>query len=114
MSNHTLRMVSRVLCASDRLWERFWEPRGPSGLGDNNVLPSLISYLHFQFQDDAEAVNHSLKKMNSDLDTKYSKFNKDSPGVVSDLLLQLEVRSSGLVMLARPKGQAKHHNLPSR
>lgn len=43
--------------------------------------------------------------MNSDLDTKYSKFNKDSPGLVSDLLLQLEVRSSGMVALARPKGQ---------
>uniref|UniRef100_A0A8C0ZDP3 Envoplakin n=1 Tax=Cyanistes caeruleus TaxID=156563 RepID=A0A8C0ZDP3_CYACU len=42
------------------------------------------------FQDDAEAVSRSLKKMSSDLDTKYSKFNKDSPGVVSDLLLQLE------------------------
>uniref|UniRef100_A0A8B9FCI4 Envoplakin n=1 Tax=Amazona collaria TaxID=241587 RepID=A0A8B9FCI4_9PSIT len=43
-----------------------------------------------KFQDDAEAVSHSLKKMSSDLDTNYSKFNKDSPGVVSDLLLQLE------------------------
>lgn len=43
-------------------------------------------------------------KMNSDLDTKYSKFNKDSPGVVSDLLLQLEVRFSGLVAPARPWG----------
>lgn len=40
-------------------------------------------------------MSRSLKKMSSDLDTKYSKFNKDSPGVVSDLLLQLEVRPSG-------------------
>lgn len=52
--------------------------------------------------------------MNSDLDTKYSKFNKDSPGLVSDLLLQLEVRSSGMVALARPKGQTKCYNLPSK
>ncbi|KFM07659.1 Envoplakin, partial [Aptenodytes forsteri] len=51
-------------------------------------LKSVESYK--KFQDDAEAVSCSLKKMNSDLDTKYSKFNKDSPGVVSDLLLQLE------------------------
>ncbi|KAM6403301.1 envoplakin-like [Rhynochetos jubatus] len=51
-------------------------------------LKSVESYK--KFQDDAEAVSHSLKKMNSDLDTKYSKFNKSSPGVVSDLLLQLE------------------------
>ncbi|KFQ92661.1 Envoplakin, partial [Nipponia nippon] len=51
-------------------------------------LKSVESYK--KFQDDAEAVSRSLKKMNSDLDTKYSKFNKDSPGVVSDLLLQLE------------------------
>lgn len=56
----------------------------------------------------------SLKKMNSDLDTKYSKFNKDSPGVVSDLLLQLEVRSSGLVALAKPKRQTKRYNLPKK
>uniref|UniRef100_A0A8C0BKP8 SH3 domain-containing protein n=1 Tax=Buteo japonicus TaxID=224669 RepID=A0A8C0BKP8_9AVES len=51
-------------------------------------LKSVESYK--KFQDDAEAVSRSLKEMNSDLDTKYSKFNKDSPGVVSDLLLQLE------------------------
>ncbi|KFO88871.1 Envoplakin, partial [Buceros rhinoceros silvestris] len=51
-------------------------------------LKSVESYK--KFQDDAEVVSHSLKQMNSDLDTKYSKFNKDSPGVVSDLLLQLE------------------------
>ncbi|KFQ80617.1 Envoplakin, partial [Phaethon lepturus] len=51
-------------------------------------LRSVESYK--KFQDDAEAVSRSLKKMNSDLDTKYSKFNRDSPGVVSDLLLQLE------------------------
>lgn len=56
----------------------------------------------------------SLKKMSSDLDTKYSKFNKDSPGVVSDLLLQLEVRSSGLAALTRPKGQTKCHILPRK
>ncbi|NWZ89189.1 EVPL protein, partial [Nesospiza acunhae] len=51
-------------------------------------LKSVENYK--KFQDDAEAVSRSLKKMSSDLDTKYSKFNKDSPGVVSDLLLQLE------------------------
>ncbi|KFP79318.1 Envoplakin, partial [Acanthisitta chloris] len=51
-------------------------------------LKNVESYK--KFQDDAEAVSRSLKKMSSDLDTKYSKFNKDSPGVVSDLLLQLE------------------------
>ncbi|XP_010216349.1 PREDICTED: envoplakin [Tinamus guttatus] len=51
-------------------------------------LKSVESYK--KFQDDAEAVSDSLKKMSSDLDTKYSNFDKDSPGVVSDLLLQLE------------------------
>lgn len=50
--------------------------------------------------------------MSSDLDTKYSKFNKDSPGVVSDLLLQLEVRPSGLVALTRPKSKPKVKNSP--
>ncbi|KFO64360.1 Envoplakin, partial [Corvus brachyrhynchos] len=57
-------------------------------------LKSVESYK--KFQDDAEAVSHSLKKMSSDLDTKYSKFNKDSPGVVSDLLLQLENEEKAL------------------
>lgn len=77
--------------------------------------PCLFFYPHLQFQDDAEAVSRSLKKMISDLDTKYSKFNKDSPGVVSDLLLQLEVsevfRAGGT---ARPKGQTKCYNLPCK
>uniref|UniRef100_A0A8C8SS88 Envoplakin n=1 Tax=Pelusios castaneus TaxID=367368 RepID=A0A8C8SS88_9SAUR len=51
-------------------------------------LKSVESYK--KFQDEADAVSQSLKKLNSVLDTKYSKFNKDSPGVVSDLLRQLE------------------------
>lgn len=57
-------------------------------------------------------MSRSLKKMNSDLDTKYSKFNKDSPGVVSDLLLQLEVRSSGLVALPDLRGRPNVTTFP--
>ncbi|KFP29493.1 Envoplakin, partial [Colius striatus] len=57
-------------------------------------LKSVESYK--KFQDDAEAVSRSLKKMNSDLDTKYSKLNKDSPGVVSDLLFQMENEEKAL------------------
>lgn len=57
-------------------------------------------------------MSRSLKKMSSDLDTKYSKFNKDSPGVVSDLLLQLEVRPAGLVAPTRPQGKSKVKNSP--
>ncbi|XP_054834865.1 envoplakin [Eublepharis macularius] len=53
-----------------------------------NHLKNIENYR--KFYDDADAVSHSLKKLNSDLDTKYSKFNKDSPGVVSDLIHQLE------------------------
>lgn len=48
-------------------------------------------------------MSRSLKKMSSDLDTKYTKFNKDSPGVVSDLLLHLEVRSLGQLAPSRHK-----------
>ncbi|EMP23783.1 Envoplakin [Chelonia mydas] len=51
-------------------------------------LKSVESYK--KFQEDADTVSQTLKKLNLDLDTKYSKFNKDSPGVVSDLLHQLE------------------------
>ncbi|XP_062830054.1 envoplakin [Anolis carolinensis] len=43
-----------------------------------------------KFHDDADAVSQSLNKLNSDLDTKYSRFSKDSPGLMSDLILQLE------------------------
>ncbi|XP_062976401.1 envoplakin [Elgaria multicarinata webbii] len=53
-----------------------------------NHLKSLENYK--KFYDDADAVSQSLNKLNHDLDTKYSKFNKDSPGVVSDLNRQLE------------------------
>ncbi|XP_074870273.1 envoplakin isoform X1 [Carettochelys insculpta] len=51
-------------------------------------MESVESYR--KFQEDADTVSLTLKKLNSDLDTKYSKFNKDSPGVVTDLLFQLE------------------------
>ncbi|XP_048345833.1 envoplakin [Sphaerodactylus townsendi] len=53
-----------------------------------NHLKSIENYR--KFYDDADAVSQSLKKLNDDLDTKYSKFNKDSPGVVSGLVQQLE------------------------
>nr|XP_020660739.1 envoplakin [Pogona vitticeps] len=53
-----------------------------------NHLKNIENYI--KFYDDADAVSQSLDKLNSDLDTKYSKFNRDSPGVVSDLILQLE------------------------
>nr|XP_028572776.1 envoplakin isoform X1 [Podarcis muralis] len=53
-----------------------------------NHLKNIENYR--KFYDDADAVSHSLNKLNNDLDTKYSTFNKDSPGVVSDLFLQLE------------------------
>ncbi|KAJ7316049.1 hypothetical protein JRQ81_002211 [Phrynocephalus forsythii] len=53
-----------------------------------NHLKNIENYR--KFYDDADDVSQSLNKLNSDLDTKYSRFNKDSPGVVSDLILQLE------------------------
>ncbi|XP_072846610.2 envoplakin [Pogona vitticeps] len=53
-----------------------------------NHLKNIENYI--KFYDDADAVSQSLDKLNNDLDTKYSKFNRDSPGVVSDLILQLE------------------------
>nr|XP_033817796.1 envoplakin [Geotrypetes seraphini]XP_033817797.1 envoplakin [Geotrypetes seraphini]XP_033817798.1 envoplakin [Geotrypetes seraphini]XP_033817799.1 envoplakin [Geotrypetes seraphini]XP_033817800.1 envoplakin [Geotrypetes seraphini] len=40
-----------------------------------------------KFQEDADAVSQCLKKVNSNLDTNYS---KDAPGATSDLLRQLE------------------------
>ncbi|KAH0629515.1 hypothetical protein JD844_011620 [Phrynosoma platyrhinos] len=53
-----------------------------------NHLKNIENYR--KFYDDAEAVSQSLNKLNHDLDTKYSQFNKDSPGLMSDLILQLE------------------------
>uniref|UniRef100_A0A8D0EFZ1 Envoplakin n=1 Tax=Salvator merianae TaxID=96440 RepID=A0A8D0EFZ1_SALMN len=52
-----------------------------------NHLKSIENYR--KFYDDADAVSQSLNKLNNDLDTKY-KFSKDSPGVVSDLIRQME------------------------
>uniref|UniRef100_A0A8D2LLQ9 SH3 domain-containing protein n=1 Tax=Varanus komodoensis TaxID=61221 RepID=A0A8D2LLQ9_VARKO len=53
-----------------------------------NHLKNIENYK--KFYDDVETVNQSLNKLNHDLDTKYSKINKDSSGVVSELNLQLE------------------------
>ncbi|KYO31183.1 periplakin [Alligator mississippiensis] len=51
-------------------------------------LKSVENYK--KFQDDADAVDQSLKTLKSNLDTKYNNFNKESPGMVSDFLCQLE------------------------
>ncbi|XP_015675187.1 envoplakin [Protobothrops mucrosquamatus] len=51
-------------------------------------LKSIENYR--KFYDDADAMNHLLNKLNNDLDNKYSKFNKDSLGIVSDLMCHLE------------------------
>ncbi|XP_061472236.1 envoplakin isoform X1 [Rhineura floridana] len=51
-------------------------------------LKSIENYR--KFYDDADTVSQLLNKLTKDLDTKYSTFNKDSPGVVSDLFLHLE------------------------
>ncbi|XP_053155328.1 envoplakin isoform X3 [Hemicordylus capensis] len=53
-----------------------------------NHLKNIENYR--KFYDDVDSVSQSLNKLTNDLDTKYSKFNKDSPGVVSDLIRQLE------------------------
>uniref|UniRef100_A0A8C2YHE7 Envoplakin n=1 Tax=Coturnix japonica TaxID=93934 RepID=A0A8C2YHE7_COTJA len=68
-------------------------------------LKSVENYK--KFQDDAETVSRSLKKMSSDLDTKYTKFNKDSPGVVSDLLLHLEAVKQAEKSIADLKRRSK-------
>uniref|UniRef100_A0A669PVG6 SH3 domain-containing protein n=1 Tax=Phasianus colchicus TaxID=9054 RepID=A0A669PVG6_PHACC len=68
-------------------------------------LKSVENYK--KFQDDAETVSRSLKKMSSDLDTKYTKFNKDSPGVVSDLLLHLEAVKQAEKSIADLKKRSK-------
>ncbi|XP_066469470.1 envoplakin [Tiliqua scincoides] len=57
-------------------------------IGQEKHLTNIENYK--KFYDDADAVSQSLNKLNNDLDTKYSRFNKDSPGVVSDLIRQLE------------------------
>lgn len=86
------------------LWELSWEQTPHERWGQQcSPTSDCFSCPCLQFQDDAETVSRSLKKMSSDLDTKYTKFNKDSPGVVSDLLLHLEVRSLGLVEPSRLK-----------
>uniref|UniRef100_UPI00398F6FEE envoplakin a n=1 Tax=Pristiophorus japonicus TaxID=55135 RepID=UPI00398F6FEE len=43
-----------------------------------------------KFHCDADTLGQSIKKRNVELDNKFSKYNKDNPRVVSDLLYQLE------------------------
>uniref|UniRef100_A0A670XXP6 SH3 domain-containing protein n=1 Tax=Pseudonaja textilis TaxID=8673 RepID=A0A670XXP6_PSETE len=56
-------------------------------------LKSIENYK--KFYDDVDDMSHFLNKLNNDLDNKYSKFNKNSPGIVSDLMCHLEVRTQG-------------------
>ncbi|XP_058021921.1 envoplakin isoform X1 [Ahaetulla prasina] len=51
-------------------------------------LKSIESYR--KFYDDVDDMSRFLNKLKNDLDNKYSKFNKDSPGIVSDLMCHLE------------------------
>uniref|UniRef100_A0A670Y043 SH3 domain-containing protein n=1 Tax=Pseudonaja textilis TaxID=8673 RepID=A0A670Y043_PSETE len=51
-------------------------------------LKSIENYK--KFYDDVDDMSHFLNKLNNDLDNKYSKFNKNSPGIVSDLMCHLE------------------------
>ncbi|XP_013915144.1 PREDICTED: envoplakin [Thamnophis sirtalis] len=51
-------------------------------------LKSIENYR--KFYDDVDDMKLFLSKLNNDLNNKYSKFNKDNPGVVSNLMCHLE------------------------
>lgn len=57
-------------------------------LCQENHLKNVEDYK--KFQDDADIVSKSLKKINTDMDSKYKNYNRDNIRVMSDLLLQLE------------------------
>ncbi|XP_043856067.1 envoplakin isoform X3 [Dromiciops gliroides] len=54
-----------------------------------------------RFQDNLDAVNQTLKKLSSDLNTKYCSTHGDPPGASSDLLRQLEAEERQLSTLEK-------------
>ncbi|XP_007437687.1 envoplakin [Python bivittatus] len=71
-------------------------------------LKSIENYR--KFYDDADAVSQSLNKLNNDLDNKYGKFNKDSPGIVSDLICHLENDEKTVKLAEKSIAELKRRN----
>ncbi|XP_038632590.1 envoplakin a [Scyliorhinus canicula] len=71
-------------------------------------LKNVEDYKKFQY--DAETLAQSIKKHNSELDNKYSKYNKDSPRAVSDLLHQLESDEKNVIQMDKDINDLKRRS----
>lgn len=71
-------------------------------------LKNVEDYKKFQY--DADTLADSIKKHNSELDNKFSKYNKDNPRVVSDLLHQLESDEKNLIQMDKDMNDLKRRS----
>ncbi|XP_068119174.1 envoplakin [Hyperolius riggenbachi] len=60
-----------------------------------------------KFHDDADAVSQTLNDINKNLDTKYKQPNTQAPGVVSELLLQLDKEDKQIAQAEKTLSELK-------
>ncbi|XP_048467097.1 envoplakin a [Rhincodon typus] len=71
-------------------------------------LKNVEDYKKFQY--DADTLAQSIKKHNTDLDNKFSKYNKDNPRLVSDLLHQLENDEKNIIQMDKDINDLKRRS----
>lgn len=71
-------------------------------------LKNVEDYRKFQY--DTDTLAQSIKKHNSELDNKFSKYNKDSPRDVSDLLHQLESDEKNIIQMDKDMNDLKRRS----
>ncbi|XP_040606011.1 envoplakin isoform X2 [Mesocricetus auratus] len=63
-----------------------------------------------KFQEEADSVNQTLAKLNSNLNTKYGHVTGDASGSATELLLQLEAEEKQLAMTERAIGELQQQS----
>ncbi|XP_067913967.1 envoplakin a isoform X2 [Heterodontus francisci] len=71
-------------------------------------LKNVEDYRKFQY--DADSLAQSIKKHNAELDNKFSRYNKDNPRVVSDLLHQLESDEKNIIQMDKDINDLKRRS----
>ncbi|XP_067860480.1 envoplakin-like [Heptranchias perlo] len=71
-------------------------------------LKNVEQYRKFQY--DADTLGQSIKKHNAELDNKFSKYNKDSPRVVSELLHHLEGDEKNIIQMDKEINDLKRRS----
>ncbi|XP_041073152.1 envoplakin a isoform X1 [Carcharodon carcharias] len=71
-------------------------------------LKNVEDYEKFQY--DAETLAQSIKKHNAELDNKFSKYSKDNPRAMSDLLHQLESDEKNIIQMDKDINDLKRQS----